>query len=144
MKCPACHSFLVVIEREEIEADWCPSCLGLWFDEGELKLLGEKAGRLIDTRDLGRLPGDSIEKGERRCPRCPQRMERLILGAGSDTHVEVDRCPQHGFWLDRGELGTILGWLELERGTDEGLVLEFLGETFGGDALAAPPGGSPS
>ena len=67
-----------------------------------------------------------------------QRGER----AGSEAHVEVDRCPQHGFWLDRGELGAILGRLELDRGTDEGLVLEFLGETFGGDASAAPPGGS--
>ena len=142
MKCPACQTALVVIEREEIEVDWCPSCRGFWFDEGELELLGEKAGRSIETRDLGRRSGDSIEKGRRRCPRCPRRMERLILGAASDAPIEVDRCPRHGFWLDRGELGAILSRLELERGTDEGLVLEFLGETFVGDASTAPPEGS--
>ena len=142
MKCPVCHSALVVIEREGIEVDWCPDCRGLWFDQGELELLGEKAGRAIELRDLGRQPENSIEKGQRRCPRCPRRMERVILGAGREAPVEVDWCPRHGFWLDRGELGTILGRLEPERGTDEGLVLEFLGETFVGDALTAPPEGS--
>ena len=60
MKCPACHSALIVIEREEIEVDWCPSCHGLWFDEGELELLGEKAGRVIDTEDLGRILDDEV------------------------------------------------------------------------------------
>jgi Zn-finger nucleic acid-binding protein len=142
MKCPACQSALVVIEREEIEVDWCPSCHGLWFDEGELELLGEKAGRIIDTEDLGRLPGDSIEKGQRRCPRCPRKMERVILAMGSEAPVEVDRCRDHGFWLDRGELSTILSRLKLDNDTDEELVLEFLGETFECDAAPAPQEGS--
>ena len=54
MKCPACDTPLVVVEREEIELDWCAACRGLWFDEGELELLGEKAGRVLDVEDLGR------------------------------------------------------------------------------------------
>ena len=100
MKCPAWQTALVVIEREEIEVDWCPSCRGFWFDEGELELLGEKAGRSNETRDLGRRSGDSVEKGRRRCPRCPRRLERLRLGAGSDARIQVDRRPRPGFWLD--------------------------------------------
>ena len=142
MKCPACHTILVVVEREAIEVDWCPQCRGLWFDEGELELLGEKAGRALQTEDLGKRAGESIEKGRRRCPRCPRRMERLLLQAGVDSQVEIDRCVDHGFWLDPGELAGIMNGLKLEPGTDEGLVLEFLGETFGGgEALPTPPEG---
>ena len=56
MNCPACKTTLVVVEREGIEIDWCLNCRGLWFDEGELELLGEKAGRSLQVADLG--PGD--------------------------------------------------------------------------------------
>ena len=76
MNCPACQTALVVIEREEIELDWCVACQGLWFDEGELELLGEKAGRVLDVEDLGRRAGRIVAKGKRRCPRCPRAWSR--------------------------------------------------------------------
>lgn len=130
MNCPACQTALVVVEREGIELDWCLACRGLWFDEGELELLGEQAGRSLQVADLGRDQAASSTRGRRRCPRCPQRMEQLQLDIGGEEVVEIDRCPDHGFWLDQGELGRIMGGLDRTEDTDEGLVLEFLGETF--------------
>ena len=130
MRCPACSSPLVVVEREDIELDWCVSCGGLWFDEGELELLGEKAGRILDVADLGRHSAEAEAKGTRRCPRCPQRMEILDLPTPEGGEIQVDRCRQHGFWLDRGELGALMRRMERRGDTDEDLVLEFLGETF--------------
>ena len=53
MRCPECRIPLVVVEREGIEIDWCLECRGMWFDEGELELLGEKAGRTVEVEDLG-------------------------------------------------------------------------------------------
>ncbi len=134
MNCPACSSPLVVVEREEIELDWCAACLGLWFDEGELELLGEKAGRVLDVEDLGRRAGGEVSVGDRRCPRCPRRMEQMGLATPDGVRVVVDRCADHGFWLDKGELGSLMSRLEKAPKTDEGLVLEFLGETFGAGA----------
>ena len=137
MRCPACGTELVVVEREEIEVDWCVDCRGLWFDEGEMELLGEKAGRRLESEDLGRAKGDSITSGERRCPRCPRRMERVVLALGSGEGIEIDRCAEHGIWLDQGELGRIMRRLEPLReqrsDTDEELLLSFLGETFVAD-----------
>ena len=52
MECPVCRIALVVVEREGIELDWCVTCRGLWFDEGELELLAEKTGQAIDPADL--------------------------------------------------------------------------------------------
>ncbi len=53
-------------------------------------------------------------------------MAQATVGAGSGP--KIDRCPAHGIWLDRGELGQIMSGAE--RGSDP--ILRFLGETFGG------------
>jgi len=126
----------VVVEREEIELDWCVACRGLWFDEGELELLGEKTGRILDVADLGR-QSSAITKGDRRCPRCPRRMEQLEIPVEAGRSIVIDRCTRHGFWLDRGELGTLLTQLGKRIETDGEVVLDFLGETF--QESAAPP-----
>ena len=125
MNCPVCRMALVVVEREVIELDWCLSCRGLWFDEGELELLAEKSGRAINPADLARTDGPT-GKGKRRCPRCRKKMEHRTVG--SDAGPKIDCCPAHGIWLDRGELGQIMSGTEGESGP----ILRFLGETFGG------------
>ena len=125
MNCPVCRVALVVVERERIELDWCLSCRGLWFDEGELELLAEKSGRAIDPADLTRADRRTGQ-GKRRCPRCRKKMEQATVGSGEGP--KIDRCPAHGIWLDRGELGQIMSGTEGESGP----ILRFLGETFGG------------
>jgi Zn-finger nucleic acid-binding protein len=138
MRCPECRIPLVVVEREGIEIDWCLECRGMWFDEGELELLGEKAGRSLEVEDLG--PDEGWTKGQRRCPRCPRRMSSLNAELPDGDVVEIDRCVDHGFWLDRGELGKILSRLDKTIDTDEDLMLEFLGETF---AQSVPEAATP-
>lgn len=39
MKCPNCNETLLMIERSQIEIDYCPSCRGVWLDRGELDKL---------------------------------------------------------------------------------------------------------
>lgn len=36
MKCPNCNETLLMMERNKIEIDYCPSCRGVWLDKGEL------------------------------------------------------------------------------------------------------------
>ncbi len=37
MNCPACNTVqLVVIEREGVEIDYCPTCRGVWLERNEL------------------------------------------------------------------------------------------------------------
>jgi len=130
LDCPSCKTPLIVVEREEIELDWCLDCRGLWFDEGELELLGEKTGRTLETEDLGQRPGDRVERGSRRCPRCRRRMELVWLAVRGNEGVQVDRCPDHGIWFDRGELGRLMSLRATRADTDEGVMLQFLGETL--------------
>lgn len=35
MKCPKCGADLKTEERDGIQVDRCPECLGVWFDAGE-------------------------------------------------------------------------------------------------------------
>ncbi len=143
MNCPACRIPLVVVEREGIEIDWCVECRGLWFDAGELELLGERAGVAL-AAPIASGPAEEAggERPARRCPRCARRMALLGL-AGDDgrTAATVDRCHEHGWWLDLGELGRILGARSTEREADDALMIRFLGETFrAGAATGRPPG----
>lgn len=36
MICPVCASELKAVERQGVELDYCPSCKGIWLDQGEL------------------------------------------------------------------------------------------------------------
>jgi Zn-finger nucleic acid-binding protein len=129
LDCPVCRKALVVVERESIELDWCLSCRGLWFDEGELELLAERSGRRLDAEDVGRRPDRPPKSQRRKCPRCRRWMDPVLVGSVDPVHV--DRCAEHGIWLDRGELGKIMGQLESGTKGDEKVILQFLGETFG-------------
>ena len=136
MKCPVCRASLVVVEREGIEVDWCVDCGGLWFDAGELELLAVKLGRPLAAHDLPPAAARG-RPGRRRCPRCPRRLERLPFERQA---LELDRCPSHGIWLDRGELGSMLKGRAPHGADAPGAVLSFLGETFGGGTPPGNPG----
>jgi Zn-finger nucleic acid-binding protein len=126
MKCPACRKPLVVVERESIEVDWCPSCHGVWFDAGELELLAGKAGKRLEPGLIG-TPAGKIEEALRRCPRCRHKMEKVA--PTGDKALVLDRCVEHGLWFDAGELSALMRRLA-DRAGEEAAVIGFLNETF--------------
>jgi Zn-finger nucleic acid-binding protein len=76
--------------------DVCPTCGGLFLDEGEIKALtGRKDLHELLTKYLG-LDSDS----QLLCPHCGGVMDGEDVG-----DVRVDVCLTcHGVWLDAGEL----------------------------------------
>ncbi len=128
MNCPICNVPLIAVEREQIEIDYCISCRGLWFDRGELELLGEKMKLRIDPSALVECPATVTER-PRKCPRCGKVMRKEQL-AGKGRLV-VDRCPDNqGIWFDARELGSMLDQLAQAQGYS-GPVISFLGGMFG-------------
>jgi len=136
MNCPACGKPLVVVERDAVEVDWCPACHGLWLDAGELELLAKAAGHGAGIAFDGP-PAPS----QRRCPRCPAKMEERAVA--QDPPVRIEACPRgHGLWLDQGELGALVRALPDAAARPGATMLgSFLGETF---RSAAAAGGEPS
>ena len=124
MKCPRCKSDLFVVEYQDIELDYCPSCSGLWFDSGEMDLLSEKSGGAGPSLR----PAPDAKEARLRCPVCRVHMDKRLMG--DKEPVVVDLCPScDGLWLDKGELEQVLS----QSGTEDP-VARHLGETFRGTA----------
>ncbi len=46
MKCPVCpESTLLMMDKQGVEIDYCPSCRGVWLDRGELDKLVQLGAR---------------------------------------------------------------------------------------------------
>jgi hypothetical protein len=120
MYCPVCEKPLVVVERDNVELDWCPECGGFWFDADEWKLVGVKEEKYNPfTYEAVKVN----EKG-RRCPVCNKMMEKIKIG---DT--VLDRCPNfHGVWFDKDELSCFVNYANSKAINTK--TVNFLGETF--------------
>jgi Zn-finger nucleic acid-binding protein len=118
--CPRCHIVLQVIDLrlgEKFYIERCERCLGLFFDPGELEALLDKTVKNvyeIDPQRLNELQNvkrsSEYPLGYIDCPVCKKLMNRINFGSRSG--VVVDKCRDHGVWLDGGELRQILEWVK--------------------------------
>jgi Zn-finger nucleic acid-binding protein len=130
MECPVCRVPLIVVERDEIEVDYCIACHGLWFDEGEIEILAEKSGVTIDLAFLDRQEPSASSERYLRCPRCRKKMSKIDLHRESDPLI-IDACPaRHGIWFDQGEVGSLIRAAAPVDGRGTDMITRFLGETF--------------
>jgi len=96
--CPRCAEML----DRAFEGAWpCPRCEGLWLAPATLDAaFGDPhwpAGQAMWWRN-------SIE-----CPECAIEGKATVMTARMSSGVIVDQCADHGVWLDRGELGRLMG-----------------------------------
>lgn len=119
--CPRCNVKLKTINLKlegRFLIERCDTCFGLFFDPGELEALLEATVSNNFEIDRVRLNAISNDRQPNRypiayikCPVCAQLMNRVNFGAKSG--VVVDRCKQHGVWLDGGELRQLFEWMKL-------------------------------
>ncbi len=102
--CPCCPEQVLDLDHfQDQEVDICPSCGGIWFDEGELaatlRLYECFRGVRLDEEDIDDVP-TSDRARKLRCPVDGAGLEPQTLGA-----IVVDICPEcGGTWTDRGEV----------------------------------------
>jgi Zn-finger nucleic acid-binding protein len=111
MRCPACGHELNEIKLGSVAIDVCEAgCGGIWFDANELKKIEQEQVHAPDqVVDIHRDPDTKPDvKCARYCPRClTDKLETRIPRLGSA--IEFDCCPRcGGYWLDHGELETLL------------------------------------
>lgn len=116
--CPRCSIPLKTIDLQldgRFLIERCNECLGLFFDPGELEALLQATVTNVYT--INRKQLDSLSNARQsaeygityvKCPVCGTVMSRVNFGARSG--VIVDRCPEHGIWLDGGELRKLFEW----------------------------------
>ena len=116
--CPRCNVPLQSIDLQlngKFLIERCDRCLGLFFDPGELEALLQATVTHVYTINRKQLA--NVNNARRssdygisyiKCPACTTLMNRVNFGAQSG--VIVDRCPEHGLWLDGGELRQLFEW----------------------------------
>ncbi len=113
MQCPRDNTYLEKSLFHTVEVDYCPECLGMWFDADEFRLSkDDKDERLnwmdIDLwRDKGRF---AVAASNRMCPVCRIGLTQVQY---DDSKVRVDFCKKcQGVWLDRGEFKQVINYLK--------------------------------
>jgi Zn-finger nucleic acid-binding protein len=109
-----CTSILDKGKIEDIEIDTCPSCGGVWLDQGEVELIAKKMATEVDRLKSVLAPrkGPPPVPSELNtaCPACTAPMKEVPVGK-----LHVDYCSRcKGIFLDRGELDAAL---ELVKGS---------------------------
>ena len=116
MLCPICKK--VNLDKaivSGVEIDYCPQCLGLWFEEDELRLAKDYKDRNLSWLDIDLWKDEAkfkISPGRKLCPQ--DRFPLYETGYGK-SGIQVDVCNLcQGIWLDRGEFKKIIEYLKKE------------------------------
>jgi Zn-finger nucleic acid-binding protein len=117
--CPRCNIGLKTIDLNvngRFLVERCDQCLGLFFDPNELETVLEATVTNVFTINRSQLESiNALKKGDYgvsylKCPVCSTIMNRVNFGGKSG--VIIDRCREHGVWLDGGELRHLFEWMK--------------------------------
>jgi Zn-finger nucleic acid-binding protein len=118
LRCPDGHGPLEEVRlgsERNLRLDRCPTCLGLFLTPETLEQLLLEA--VLPVEEVNRALLDQLVNHPRNeagvfrykpCPRCGELMNRRLFGKRSG--VILDRCRDHGSWLDAGELRQLMEW----------------------------------
>jgi Zn-finger nucleic acid-binding protein len=116
MKCPKCNVDLQPQNDRGVDVEACPNCQGMWLTPAELDQLENEA--FANEANKGSLY--VVSHGtDLKCPVCSSALKRFNYRF---FDLELDCCPDHGFWLDKGEDNRIL---ELMRGEEDRVERKF-------------------
>jgi len=120
MFCPNCQEVkLEEVNFYNVGADHCPKCLGLWFEEDELRQAKDEKDKDFNWLDIDLWSDQAkfqLGQGQKACP---QDGVPLYEVGYDDAGIKVDICGQcRGVWLDRGEFKKIVEYLK-DKGNDE-------------------------
>lgn len=121
MNCPRCSEQLKPTKVANFTVQLCPNCEGSFYQGDQLFLVEELGQSELEKSDLAPvLVGDQLDKIDLDamldCPECGERMSRYNhLG---DETIILDECSEHGIWLDDGEMGALLDFVQRDKAAD--------------------------
>ncbi len=129
MDCPKCKVPMIVIERLNIELDYCINCGGVWFDTGELQLLFDSLHIEYNSLEGTGLSESDTKEEKRPCPVCKKKMKKIRMG--EKNKVLLDKCPAgEGLWFDAGELRQIVEQHVSPLSEGGNRIVQYIGESF--------------
>lgn len=113
MQCPLCKINLKEAILCNIGVDYCPQCLGLWFEKDELRWAKDEKDKNLNWLDIDLWQDKTkfiISPGQLLCPLCRLPLYQVEYG---QSGIKVDLCNVcEGIWLDRGEFKKIIEYLK--------------------------------
>ena len=113
MLCPVCKTKLKKAIFYKVEVNYCPKCLGLWFDRDELREAKDEKDKDLKWLDIDLWQDKKkfqISKSKKLCPVCGVPLYEVSYGT---SNIKVDVCNVcKGVWLDRGEFKKIIDYLK--------------------------------
>mgnify|MGYP001619743815 FL=1 len=113
MTCPVCKIQLDKALLHNVEIDYCPQCLGLWFEQEELRWVKDEKDRNLRWLDIDLWKDKNkfkINRGIQLCPFCRLPLYEVHYDKSGIIIALCNLC--HGIWLDRGEFKKIIEHLE--------------------------------
>lgn len=135
--CPRCQTALKEFPLGHLQIDMCPTCEGSWWENeedelGQVMRMDQPVARVNDSELAPILLQDKTEgmalDAPANCPVCGKVMDRYKYFLTSD--IWLDRCEEHGVWLDDGELKAMVDFyvkdrnLELDPATSAKLMAQ--------------------
>lgn len=113
MECPNGHKNLEKVLFHNVEVDYCPECLGIWFDIDELTYAKDDSDDQLTWVDFDvwrHKEKFETSPSARRCPICRISLVQIKY---DNSKVKIDYCKNcQGIWLDRGEFKQIMVYLK--------------------------------
>lgn len=127
MRCPNCQEIPVFAEAsagEEMKkavfyntgVDYCPKCLGVWFEQDELRQAKDERDKTLNWLDVDLWSDKTKFQVAKTAKICPQDFVPLYEVKYNGSNVKVDLCDVcRGVWLDRGEFKKIIAYLKAKK-----------------------------
>jgi Zn-finger nucleic acid-binding protein len=113
MQCPNDNEQLEKILFHRVEVDYCPKCLGMWFDKDELRQAKDARDKQLNWLDIGLWKHKNKFEALRISKFCPVCRVGLIEVKYDQSKTKIDFCKMcSGIWLDRGEFKQIINYLK--------------------------------
>lgn len=113
MQCPNDQENLQKVLFHDVEVDYCPQCLGIWFDKDELRLAKDDKDKNLNWADVDLWRDKGSFKVAHSKRLCPVDRTRLVEASYDNSRTKVDFCKMcNGIWLDRGEFKQIINYLK--------------------------------
>lgn len=113
MNCPLDKTKLEQAILCNTAVDYCPYCLGLWFEKEELRRAKDAKDKNLNWLDIDLWQDKKkfkISSQGKLCPACNMPFYEVEYGTSG---IRVDICNVcQGVWLDRGEFRKIIDYLK--------------------------------
>ncbi len=113
MECPKDNQTLETILFHDVEVDYCPDCLGVWFDQDELGWAKNSKDEQLNWVDFDIWRDKEKFKMSHVDRHCPSCRAGLVEVSYDKSNVTIDFCKHcQGVWLDRGEFKKIMEYIK--------------------------------